>query len=575
MIQKIVKRKTMLKGLLSLSAASIVIAAPLSVVSCEKISYNDGFFDRPVNWYSPFNSKTGSSDAFANDACSILWDEEQELFYSWMLFRDGKGFPSGWIEMTSPDLNTWTQGKYRVKHGSEFENINNQKNQTSALGGSVWVDTKGQFFDQGDVVFVISMQPSKILTNNGSEEIGKESNIESKKVTTKNDYTTDESGIAYFVSHGLGQDFYTSGVLSKECLNKDGTLDWRDTAVFETDDGVYFAISAHDRLEFWKINHFGNKPKNEGTEKITKVSELFVRNIGVEVPNVVRVDNNLWYVSASVQDNPFGGPFQSAWWTLCEWDKKDGFIPVYNVNGKYERYDMNKLQNRQAAYEVKKEQPHAKVIDWSKSEKYKDLINPWTPNEYGTEGYAQRVVNPYQTQLQKAIDAKKAEETIKYDEFLIARSMTSNWAYNTDIWSWKGGTYGSERIQWNKDRTALEFLPNDKIAGYSDNGTAVYYLKGENLEEGYTLKFDGKNFTFKLEFDENKKNGKVTWNNQLNTGLKKWTNQGGPTEQSDEIIIVWNKSTLTFYNRTKNWNAHFMLPQGTTHTKNENAKSIV
>ncbi|ATI73408.1 hypothetical protein [Mesoplasma florum] len=567
------KNKIWFKGLMGFGAFSIVTTASLTVVSCQTIDYNDGYFDRPVNWYSPFNSKTGSSDAFANDACSILWDEEQQLFYSWMLFRDGKGFPSGWIEMTSPDLNTWTQGKYRVKYGREFENLYNQNYQTSAIGGSVWVDTKGQYFEAGDVVFVISMQPSRILKQDGSEEIGAftGSNLTSN---SSGEYTTDEGGIAYFVSHGLGKDFYTSGVLSKECLNKDGSLDWRDTFVFETDDGVYFAISAHDRLEFYRINNFGNKPEDEGKEKISFVSELFVRNIGVEVPNVARVSKDLWYVSASVQDNPFGGPFQSAWWTLCEWDAKTGFIPVYKDNsGKYVRYDMTKLQNRQAAYAVQKEQPNAKVIDWSKSEKYKNLINPWTPNEYGTEGYAQRVVNPYQTQLQEAINNNTSIDD--YDDFLIARSMASNWAYDTDIWSWKGGTYGSEKITWNDDHTDLVFMPNDKIAGYSDNGTAVYNLKGSDLLEGYTLKFDGKNFTFYLELDKNEEKGKVVWNNQLVTGLKKWTNQGGPTDKDDEIIIVWNKSTLTFYNKTKNWNAHFMLPQGTKHTINEGAKSIV
>ncbi|AGY41545.1 hypothetical protein mflW37_4780 [Mesoplasma florum W37] len=569
------KSKIWFKGLMGFGAFSIVTTASLTVVSCQTIDYNDGYFDRPVNWYSPFNSKTGSSDAFANDACSILWDEEQQLFYSWMLFRDGKGFPSGWIEMTSPDLNTWKQGKYRIQQGSEFENLDDPSYSTSALGGSVWVDTKGQFFEKGDIVFVISMQPSRILNKNGSEEI-KSTNTEMNRSIIKNEYTTEESGIAYFVSHGLGQDFYTSGILSKECLNEDGTFDWRDTAVFETEDGVYFAISAHDRLEFYRINNFGNKPEDEGTEKITKVSELFVRNIGVEVPNVARVDENLWYVSASVQDNPFGGPFQSAWWTLCEWDAKTGFIPVYKDNsGKYVKYDLDKLQTREAAYAVQKEQPNAKVIDWSKSKKYKDLINPWTPNEYGTEGYAQRVVNPYQTQLQEAIDEKDDKKIKEYNNFLIARSMTSNWAYNTDIWSWKGGLYGSEKITWNEEHTDLVFMPNDKIAGYSDNGTAVYNLKGSDLLEGYTLKFDGKNFTFYLELDKNEENGKVVWNNQLVTGLKKWTNQGGPTDKDDEIIIVWNKSTLTFYNKTKNWNAHFMLPQGTKHTINEGAKSIV
>ncbi|WP_338985345.1 hypothetical protein [Spiroplasma endosymbiont of Diplazon laetatorius] len=549
--------KTLLKMGLSLSAISVVAVSPLSVVSCQKTMPEGDHFDRPVNWYSPYNSVRGNSDAFANDSCSILWDEEQQLFYSWMLFRDNKGFPSGWIEMTSPDLNKWTQGKYRIKQGEQFNTLNG-KGQTSALGGSVWVDTEGKFFEPGDVVFVLSMQPSVILNQGSSETIGRSSSY-------SNDKTTDESGIAYFVSHGLGQDFYTSGVLSKECLNKDGTMNWRDTAVFETDDGVYFAISANNRLEFWKINHFGNKKENINKPKIEKVNELFVRNIGVEVPNVVRMGENLWYVSASVQDNPFGGPFQSSWYSFCEWDKEKGFTPLKNENGKFTPYNLEELQSVEAAKELQKLQPNNKVLDW-KNSKFSHLINPWTANEYGTEGYAQRVVNLYQTQ--EKIKNSKSNTNKEYAKFAIARSMTSNWAYDTDIWTWKGGSYGSEKIELSENGN-LTFSPYDKIAGFSDNGTAVYQLKGKDLENGYDLFFNNEKFTFKLQ--ENK----ITWENNVNTGLKKWTKEGGPADLDDDIIIVWNKCTLTFYDKTKNWNAHFMLPQKTVHKINSGAKSIV
>ncbi|AUM62402.1 hypothetical protein [Spiroplasma monobiae] len=559
-MKKWYSRKIMFKLAFFVPVISVAILAPLNVVSCGNqvtISKNDRY-DRPINWYSPYNTVNGSSNAFANDNCSILWDEEQQLFYSWMLFRDNKGFPSGWVEMTSPDLNNWTQGKYRIKQGREFDTLNG-KGKTSALGGSVWVDTKGDFFEKGDVVFVLSMQPSKILIKNDSDYIG-------SKATLSSNYTTSESGIAYFVSHGLGQEFYTSGVLSKDCLNNDGSMNWRDTALFETDDGLYFAISANNRLEFWKINHFDNK-KAKNEPKITKVSEMFVRNIGVEVPNVVRMGENLWYISASVQDNPFGGPFQSGWWSLCEWDKEKGFVHVKkSENGDYVRIPEEDLQSVAAAKEVQKEQPNNKVIEWSKSSKYSHLINPWTANEYGTEGYAQRVVNPYQTQ--ETIQNAKNPNKKSYAKFAIARSMTSNWAYDTDIWSWKGGSYGSEKIEFN-EKGELEFSPYDKIAGFSDNGTAVYHLKGSDLNDGYNLKFNGQNFTFKLS------DNVISWKNEIKTGLKKWTEKGGPANEDDEIIIVWNKCTLTFYNKTKNWNAHFMLPQGTTHEAKEGAKSIV
>lgn len=43
-----------------------------------------------------------------------------------MLFRDGKDFPSGWIEMTSPDLNTWTQKDYKIKKDKHFKDFKGQ-----------------------------------------------------------------------------------------------------------------------------------------------------------------------------------------------------------------------------------------------------------------------------------------------------------------------------------------------------------------------------------------------------------------------------------------------------------------
>ncbi|PPE04458.1 hypothetical protein EELLY_v1c01330 [Entomoplasma ellychniae] len=574
MILNIFKKKVLFKAIFGLTATTVVVITPLSVIACVPTSDLNA---RPINWYSPVNTLDGTPNAFANDSCSILWDEDQKLFYSWMLFRNGKGFPSGWIEMTSPDLNTWTQGEYRIQQKREFDTING-KGSTSALGGSVWVDTDGKFFEPGDVVFVVSMQPSRILTpknepegqvligdnsssngdnsssnglvgidkNNGDEEIISNSNI------------TDESGIAYFVSHGLGQDFYKKGVLSKENLSKptDNT-NWRDTFVFQTDDGVYFAISAHNRLEFWKINSFEDNEKG-GKNKIEKVSELFVRNIGVEVPNVVKIGENLWYVSASVQDNPFGGPFQSAWWTLCEWNAEKGFIPVtIGDDGNY--HQVENFRTAEAALKIEEEFPDDKVIDWdkTKNEDYKEMVNIWQANEYGTEGYAQRVSDPYQTQNQR---------DKKFAEFAISRSMVSNWAYDTDIWAWKGGSYGSEKLTFKDGKPNL--VMNDKVETLVDNGTAVYNLKGSDLVDGYSLDFNNKLFSFYL------KDNITQWENNVSTKLKKWNNKGGPTDLTDDITIVWNKCTLTFYNETKGWNAHFMLPQWTIHEIKEGAKSI-
>lgn len=45
------------------------------------------------------------------------------------------------------------------------------------------------------------------------------------------------------------------------------------------------------------------------------------------------------------------------------------------------------------------------------------MVNVWIPNEYGTEGYAQRVVDPWQTQHNK---------NGQYAKFAIARSMAHN-----------------------------------------------------------------------------------------------------------------------------------------------------
>ncbi|AVN64766.1 hypothetical protein CG002_00050 [Mesoplasma florum] len=530
----------MKKVLTIITSMFLVITAPLSMVSCGVNEIPDS---RPLNWYTPYNSKNGGPNVFANDACSILWDEEKGLFYSWMLFRDNKSSTSGWIEMTSPDLNVWTQGDYRIKPGKHFDRKSIFGN-TAAFGGSVWVDNEGKFFDPGDVVFVITMKNGMVIP------LDKESK--------EKDMTLNKSGIAYFVSHGLGNEIYTSGVLSKDNMNKDGSGNWRDTAVFQTDDGVYFAISANNRLEFWRINNFGNKPGDIGKEKITKVNEIFVRNLGVEVPNVVRIEKNLWYVSASVQDNPFKGPYQSAWWTLCEWDKEKGFIPVKkNDAGNFE--EIENIRTVAAALEIEKEQPQNKVIDWNLSEKYKNMIDIWTPNEYGTEGYAQRVVDPYQTQH---------NANGKYAHFLIARSMSHNWAYNTNILPWKGGLFGSEKIEFTNGNLT-KFTPYDKFGAYSNNGTAVYSLKGSDFIKPYDMYFNDELFSFYS------KDGIIKWNNQVSTKLKKWTTEGGNVDNEDDIKIVWNRTTLTFWNETKGWNAHFMLPQGTTHKVKSGAMSII
>ncbi|WP_338992493.1 hypothetical protein [Spiroplasma endosymbiont of Seladonia tumulorum] len=326
--------------------------------------------------------------------------DDEGIYYNWILFRNGKDFPAEWVEMTSPDMNSWTQTEIRIKRGREFSQTSYIP---SALGGSVWRD------DEGDIVFVISMQPCKLM--DGSE-------------------ITRDSGIAYFVLHGLGQPIYKTGVLAPE--KPAGINDWRDTFIYQTDDGLHFAISTGNRVEFWKINSFE-------TNDIEKVDELYVRGFGVEVPKVIRFGENKWYISCSVQDapDPTKGPFQSSYWYLCKL-----------VDGKFEVYSQGQ-------------------------------------HEYGPEGYAQRVSDPYQTKI-----TKKA----------YVRAMLGNWNYNTDIWAWKGGCYGTDELSLSEYWVGL--TPNDLFTDYYDNGTAVYILKGKNLIKGYKLSFNKGDITFYLEADK-------------------------------------------------------------------------
>lgn len=446
---------------------------------------------QPFKWYAPKNTNGKNLDAWANDPCTILYDKKQNLYYSWMLFRDGKSFPSGWIEMTSPDLNTWTQTEMRIKVGSEFFPVAFEPGTSggsviigdspAAMGGSVWIDEKGKFFQKGDVIFLISMQPCKLMD----------------KPTITGDLEVQESGIAYYVSHGLGQPIYKAGILTLMGRNPTST-DWRDPYIYETEEGLYFAISAHNRIEFWKINSFN-------TEDIKKVDELYVRSFGVEVPNVVRFGDNTWYISCSAQDAPHGKPFQTAYWYLCTLE----------------------------------------------GEKFTSYANG--QHEYGTEGYAHRVVNPFPT---------------KFAKFAILRAMAANWNYNTDIWEWKGGCYGSEKVTISNNKVYL--APYDEIGTYSNNGTAVYKIKGKALlSDGYKLSFDKGDFTFFLVNDI------ITWTNDVATDLLKWTTTGGEATPEDDIIIIWNRTTLTFYNITAGWNAHFMLPEGTTHQVKDEVLGLI
>lgn len=428
--------------------------------------------NKPFQWYSPTNTEDGGLNAWANDPATILYDEDSGLYYSWMLFRNGRGFPSGWIEMTSPDMNNWTQTTERIKEGREFFA---KSFDPSAMGGSVWLDREGQYFDKGDLIFAISMQDCTLM--GGASMTG-------------------DSGIAYYVSHGFGQPIYKAGIITPQYINPTGT-DWRDSFLYNTDDGLYFAIAADTRVEFWRINSF-----NESD--ITKVGEIYVRSIGVEVPNVVRFGENEWYVSCSIQDAHLGGPYQSCEWFLCHMEGET-FVP------------------------------------YSKGF-----------HEYGTEGYAERVVNPFQSRIA---------------EFAISRSMAANWTYNTDIWSWKGGCYGSEKMVIRGDRPYLE--PYDLIGDFQDNGTYVYKVKASDLANGYTLHFDKGDFIFYYGDD------RITWDNQVVTNLSKWTTIGGEAAADDDITIIINKCTLTFYDEWQGWNAHFMLPEAVVHVPNHGVMSLL
>lgn len=436
----------------------------------------------PLNWYVPKNTIDGSMNAWANDPCTILYDQESEKYYSWILFRNGKGFPSNWVEMTSPDLNSWTQTEERIKEGREFFQTIYPP---AAMGGSVWIDKNGDYFDKGDLIFLISMQECGLMPDKDTNAYSGNLGIE-------------ESGIAYFVSHGFGKPIYKAGVLTMKGQNPTST-DWRDPYMYETDDGLHFAISAHNRIEFWKIESFK-------AEDIKKVDELYVRDIGVEVPNIVRFKDNLWYISCAVQDAPFGESFQSSFWYVCK-----------QVKNKF------------------------KVISEGR-------------HEYGTEGYAHRVVNPWQTPT---------------TDFAIMRSMASNWAYNTDIWQWKGGCFGTEKLTINKNKVFL--APNDTIAPFVDNGTAVYEMKANKLiKDGFQLKFDKGNFSFLLRDQQ------IVWNNNVETALNKWNKMGGHTNRNDDILIIFNRTLLVFFNLSEGWNAHFMLPENIIHYPIKGlAKSIV
>ncbi|WP_348736835.1 hypothetical protein [Spiroplasma endosymbiont of Ammophila pubescens] len=87
--------------------------------------------DQPFKWYAPKNTEDGSLNVWANDPCTILYDDEG-IYYSWILFRNEKDFPAEWVEMTSPDMNSWTQTEIRIKRGREFSQTSYIP---SALGG--------------------------------------------------------------------------------------------------------------------------------------------------------------------------------------------------------------------------------------------------------------------------------------------------------------------------------------------------------------------------------------------------------------------------------------------------------
>lgn len=62
----------MKKFIATITSFLIATVSSLSMVSCSIPEMENSI---PVNWYTPYNTEDGSSNAFANDACSILWDE--------------------------------------------------------------------------------------------------------------------------------------------------------------------------------------------------------------------------------------------------------------------------------------------------------------------------------------------------------------------------------------------------------------------------------------------------------------------------------------------------------------------
>lgn len=280
---------------------------------------------RPIGNYTPvpadfdlenrsFNFSDNRGDwPWTNDPCSVLYNEKDGLYYSWMLYRDktSNGLEgTDWMEMVSKDCINWQQTEKRLIGGVHAQPL--LKNTVTFMGGSAWVDKENRFgFGAGAVLFMVSMLLCRIGKELGSTQ-----------------------SVALFVAPGgLGTPVDTSK--SRFIFHISQRLtDWRDPRMqWDADNSqLIFAISNHDNIMFY-VNKTTDINRFELTQTLASGYD-----IGIECPDFRPVIDSAtgekyWLLIASKQSpnagmqNGIMNPRQTILWYLGRWNGK-AFTPL-------------------------------------------------------------------------------------------------------------------------------------------------------------------------------------------------------------------------------------------------------
>jgi hypothetical protein len=291
-----------------------------------------------------FIANIPDTNSWVGDPQHVLFDEATQLYYLWSIARYGKDFGSDWFEWTSTDLKSWKFNTIRLLRGRECPDA-----ESSYVGGSVVV-SNGKFYPKGYLLYIVTTQAN----NDWTDSRGTVAKKAGGDITVM------------YVSKGFNQPIDQTLILNTNFIGGD----FRDSYGFYDGDDLYVAIASggnstnpqyNGSIVISKINSTDYKDWQEATEFLK--SEPFqgkAVDFGVEVPNVIRLNEGRWLVMYSDQ-NYVGAPsgvkppfYQSCKGWICSRDQgkftKLKYVQIDFGPDSYARRLVNPYSTKEAPY---------------------------------------------------------------------------------------------------------------------------------------------------------------------------------------------------------------------------------